>query len=100
MAATSAAASLVPEFQPLQVWVGSWNAACLEPPYDRLPLAQWLLSEGESERDGRSELSPTCDLYVIGFQARESPPECLQDFFPSCECTLGAYPTNHIPSAS
>ena len=39
--------------------MGTWNAANLEPPYDTLPLREWLL-RGESE--------PSADLYVVGFQ--------------------------------
>ena len=51
--------SLQPEWTPLKVWVGTWNAANLDPPFEHLPLAAWLLGEGGT---------PTCDLYAVGFQ--------------------------------
>ena len=51
-----------PQWSPLQVWVGTWNAANLEPPFDQLPLRAWLL--GDAAEGAR----PTCDLYAIGFQ--------------------------------
>ena len=59
MTAHRAVASLLPEPQPLRLWVGSWNAGNLEPPYDELPLSSWLLPDGEQ---------PSCDMYVVGFQ--------------------------------
>ena len=54
-----------PEFQQLRLWVGTWNAGNLEPPFlshDGVPLslASWLLPNGET--------SPSCDMYVVGFQ--------------------------------
>ena len=52
--------SLQPQFKPLKVWVGTWNAANLDPPFDHLPLAAWLFGESGSK--------PTCDLYAVGFQ--------------------------------
>ena len=34
---------LAPEYKPLQVWVGSWNANSLEPPFTPDKLRNWLL---------------------------------------------------------
>ena len=86
---------LAPEYKPLQVWVGSWNANSLEPPFTPDKLRDWLLSGGgawgaalggppgpfenlaaPSARRTASSCSPQTarpreaesDLYVIGFQ--------------------------------
>ena len=88
---------LAPEYKPLQVWVGSWNANSLEPPFTPDKLRDWLLSGGgayaaalggpsfaggalaaPSARRTASSCRPEgtttrpreaeSDLYVIGFQ--------------------------------
>ena len=52
MAKATGLANLRPEWVPIKLWVGTWNAANLEPPYDTLPLRAWLLGESDT---------PTCD---------------------------------------
>ena len=47
--------SLRPDWTPLKIWVGTWNAANLDPPFDTLPLAAWLFG-------GDPNGTPTCDL--------------------------------------
>ena len=56
---------LLPTYEPLRVFVGTWNAGNLEPPFTAtdgspLSLSAWLLPNGEA--------SPSCDVYVVGFQ--------------------------------
>ncbi|KAL1503229.1 hypothetical protein AB1Y20_011285 [Prymnesium parvum] len=56
---------LRPEYQPLRVFVGTWNCGNLEPPFlnpDGSPLSlhAWLMPNGET--------SPSCDVYALGFQ--------------------------------
>ena len=53
--------SLRPDWTPLKIWVGTWNAANLDPPFDTLPLAAWLFG-------GDPNGTPTCDIYAVGFQ--------------------------------
>ena len=42
MKANDAMGRLRPEWSPIKVWTGTWNAANLDLPFDALPLRAWL----------------------------------------------------------
>ena len=53
--------SLRPEWTPIKLWVGTWNAANLDPPFDQLPLRRWLLGSDDVE----------IQMYMLGGGMRE-----------------------------
>ena len=62
-----------PSFQPVRIWVGTWNMGNAPP--DSTQLGQWFGTQGR----WFGSQGPSYDLYAIGLQARSAATACHSD---------------------